>query len=124
MTASGQGGQPLKLKKLARVSVVAVAVAGPPAAAESFCSDLTISNVQGDSHVPGGITGTATNTSDHAMRSATVFFNLYDSGGAVIGNAADNQFNLAAGQRWNFRAATAQPFSRFQLSSSSCVAAQ
>jgi hypothetical protein len=112
----------LKSNMLVLLSAFVVA-GGSPALAQPLCSDLSLSNLHGDAKVPGGITGTATNTSNHELQSATLFFNLYDSTGAVVGQAAASQMNLASGQRWNFQAATAQPFSQFELKSSNCAAA-
>jgi hypothetical protein len=113
----------LKLNKLVLLCGF-MAAAGSPALAQPLCSDLSLSNLRGDANVPGGITGTATNTSSHELQSSALFFNLYDSTGAVVGQAVASQMNLASGQRWNFQAATAQPFAKFELKSSNCVAAR
>ena len=112
----------MKLNKLVLLCVFVAAV-GSPALAQPLCSDLSLSNLHGDANVPGGVTGTATNNSNHDLQSAALFFNLYDSSGAVVGQALATQMNLAAGQRWNFQAVTTQPFSKFELKSSNCIAA-
>jgi|1186.fasta_scaffold342972_3 hypothetical protein len=100
-----------------------IAVVGSPAVAQIQCSDLSVSNLRrDDTSVPRRITGTATNTSDHEMKSVGLSFTLYDSNGTVVGFAVASQMNLAAGRHWRFQAAvlTEQPFSRVALGSSDC----
>jgi hypothetical protein len=95
------------------------------ASAQTSCADISVTDLHADESVPGGITGVVTNTGDHVLQSTTLLFSLYDNSGMVLGNAAAAQMTtLAPGERWQFKAATAQSFSRFELSTSHCIAAR
>lgn len=50
------------------------------------------------------ILGEAVNASSDRIGEAFIEFNLYDSGGALVGNTIANASNLSGGGRWKFEA--------------------
>lgn len=64
----------------------------------------------------GHIVGIAHNNTDHALSFAMIQFNLYDSQGALVGNAVAAAQNLAPDQDWRFDAETAERFARYRVS--------
>jgi hypothetical protein len=62
------------------------------------------------------VVGHATNTSNAAIRTAGVRFNLYDATGKQIGVAQDYVHDLQPGQAWTFHAKALGNVSRAKLS--------
>ncbi len=50
------------------------------------------------------IVGSVRNNSGRSFSQVMVTFNLYDSSGALVGNAVDSVFNMSPGMVWRFRA--------------------
>ncbi|MBB3257598.1 hypothetical protein F4827_002463 [Paraburkholderia bannensis] len=63
---------------------------------------------------PGGVTGyisgIATNTSGAPIDNATITINLLNAQGEILGTTQVKGTAIAPGQRWRFRAPTAQPY--------------
>lgn len=104
------------MKKLIATTLLLLLVAAFNAHAGS--NALRISDLQvGQDTVTGFpvVTGVATNTSNAAVKSAFVRFNLYDAQNNLIGNTIANGNDIAPGDRWIFKAQSPQPFDHAKL---------
>jgi hypothetical protein len=61
------------------------------------------------------ITGTATNTKGKPIEAVFLYFNLYDSNDALVGNAIANASNLAPNDKWKFKAGVNVPYDHFVM---------
>jgi hypothetical protein len=101
------------VKKLALVSALSAGIAS----AHAQSNELVIQSFR---VVPEGngisaIIGTATNRTGRTFSAAFIEFNLYDSGGTVVGNTIDHVANLAPGNNWSFKAETPTRFATAKI---------
>lgn len=62
------------------------------------------------------ITGTATNMTDKAIKSAFITFNLYDEQGNLVGNAIATAQGLDPRGTWKFKADAVARFATYKIS--------
>lgn len=65
----------------------------------------------------GFISGTATNTSNDRIQSATIAINLLDASGAIVGTTSATASGIEPLQQWKFRALTSRAYVRAVVAS-------
>ena len=83
-------------------------------------SVLEVQSLEAKQLVPntaaGEITGIAVNNSKNLIRNAFIKFKLYDENKVVVGNAIAHVSDIGPGEKWQFRAGAAVPFSTVVVS--------
>lgn len=98
--------------KLAIAAMLAFAALGAHAQDTLKISELSATVYPAGANTSGYVSGTAINTSNSRIQSATIAINLLDASGAIVGTTSASAVGIEPLQQWKFRAPTSQPYER------------
>lgn len=112
-------GLTMKKRLAFAASLIAFAAASVHAEDALKIGDLSATVYTGEASesASGYISGTATNTTNDTIRSATIAINLLDANGTIVGTTSATANGIGPMQQWKFRAVTSRPYQRAVVAS-------